>query len=68
MMLLMTLAGTHILPGGKVEIMSAETVAAEILRLLAGSMGLVLTIPITAVTAASWDRIVGFLGFGGRSV
>ena len=66
-MLLMTLAGTHILSGSKVEIMSAETVAAEVLRLLAGSVGLVLTIPITAVAAASWDRIAGFLGFGGRS-
>jgi len=66
-MLLMTLAGTHILAGSKVEIMSAETLAAEALRLLAGSVGLVLTIPITAVVAASWDRIADFLGFGGRS-
>jgi len=65
--LLMTLAGTHILSGSKIEIMSTETVAAEILRLLAGSIGLVLTIPITAVAAASWDRITGFLGLGGRS-
>ena len=67
-MLLMALAGTSILSGSKMEIMSAETVAAEVLRLLAGSVGLVLVIPITAVAAASWDRITGFLGFGGRSV
>jgi len=66
-MLLMTLAGTSIFSGSKVEIMNAETIAAEVLRLLAGSIGLVLTIPITAIAAASWDRITGFLGFGGRS-
>ena len=48
--------------------MSTETIAAEALRLLAGSIGLVLTIPITALAAASWDRITGFLGFGGRSI
>jgi uncharacterized membrane protein len=65
--LLMTLAGTSILSGSKIEIMNAETVAAEALRLLAGSVGLVLTIPITAFAAASWDKITGFLGFGGRS-
>ena len=65
--LLMTLAGTSILSGSKIEIMNAETVAAEALRLLAGSVGLVLTIPITALAAASWDKIAGFLGFGGRS-
>ena len=65
--LLMTLAGTSILSGSKIEIMNAETVAAEVLRLLAGSVGLVLTIPITAFAAASWDKIASFLGFGGRS-
>ena len=47
------------------EIMSAETLAAEVLRLLAGSIGLILTIPITAVVAASWDKIADFVGFGG---
>jgi uncharacterized membrane protein len=66
--LLMTLAGTHILSGNNMEVMSTETIAAEVLRILAGSIGLVLTVPITAVAAASWDRITGFLGFGGRSV
>jgi uncharacterized membrane protein len=66
--LLMTLAGTHILSGSKVEIISAETVSAEILRILAGSIGLVLTIPITALAAAMWDNITDFLGLGGRSV
>lgn len=64
-MLVMALAGTSILSGSKIELMNTETIAAEILRLLAGSIGLVLTIPITALVAASWDRITGFLGFGG---
>ena len=67
LILLMTLAGTSILSGSKLEMMSMETVSAELLRLLAGSIGLVLTIPITAVAAASWDRVIGFLGLGGRS-
>ena len=67
LILLMTFAGTSIIPGSKMEIMNTEIVAAEVLRLLAGSIGLVLTIPITAVAAASWDRVVGFFGLGGRS-
>ncbi len=67
LMLLMTLAGTSILSINKVEMMSMETVSAEFLRLLAGSIGLVLTIPITAVTAASWDKVTNFLGLRGRS-
>jgi len=62
--LLMTFAGTSIFSGSKIEILSAETISAEILRLLAGSIGLVLTIPITAIVAASWDRILGLMGFG----
>jgi len=66
-MLIMAFAGTSILSGNKMELMSAETVAAEILRLLAGSIGLVLTIPITAVVAASWDKITSFVGIGGRA-
>jgi len=65
--LIMAVVGTSILSDNKIELMSVETVAAEILRLLAGSIGLVLTIPITAVVAASWDRITGFIGFGGRA-
>ena len=65
-LLVMTLAGTTIISGSKIEIMSTETVSAEILRLLAGSIGLVLTIPITALVAASWDKIINFLGFGRR--
>ncbi|MBD3184958.1 hypothetical protein GF312_21930 [Candidatus Poribacteria bacterium] len=67
LMLIMTLAGTNILAGGKLEILSTETVAAEILRLLAGSIGLVLTIPITAFAAAWWDEIMSVLGFGGKT-
>lgn len=65
--LLMTFAGTSIFSGSKLEIMSVEPLAAEALRILAGSIGLVLTIPITAVAAAYWDKIAGFLGFGGGS-
>jgi len=65
-MLITALAGTSILSGNKIELMSAETVSAEILRLLAGSIGLVLTIPITAFVAAFWDNVMEFLGFGGR--
>jgi len=61
--LLMTFAGTSMFAGSKLEIMSAETMSAEALRLLAGSIGLVLTIPITAVVASLWDRLTGFLGF-----
>ena len=67
LILLMTFAGTSIVSGSTMEVMSAETVSAEILRLLAGSIGLVLTIPITAVVAASWDKVTGFLKPGGRS-
>lgn len=61
--LLLTFWGTNIFSGSKVEILSTETISAEMLRLLAGSVGLVLTIPITAVTAAFWDKIARFLGF-----
>lgn len=68
LILVMTFAGTSIISGSKMEILSAETVSAEILRLLAGSIGLVLTIPITAFVAASWDEVLGFFGFGGRSL
>ncbi|MGB9595380.1 MAG: YibE/F family protein, partial [Candidatus Poribacteria bacterium] len=62
LILLMTFAGTSILSGGKLEILSTETISAEILRILAGSIGLVLTIPITAIVSALWDKIFGFLG------
>lgn len=64
--LLLTFWGTNIFSGSKIEILNTETLSAEMLRLLAGSVGLVLTIPITAITAAFWDKIVGFLGFNGR--
>jgi uncharacterized membrane protein len=62
LILLMTFTGTSILSGGKIEILSTEVISAEILRILAGSIGLVLTIPITAVVASLWDKIFGFLG------
>lgn len=62
LILLMTFAGTSIFAGSKMEILSVETISAEILRLLAGSIGLFLTIPITAIVSALWDRIVSFLG------
>ncbi|MGQ9610231.1 MAG: YibE/F family protein [bacterium] len=65
-LLLLTFWGTNIFSGSKMEILSTETISAEILRLLAGSIGLVLTIPITAFTAAFWDKIVRFLGFNIR--
>ena len=64
LILLMTFSGTTIFAGNKMEIINTETLSAEILRMLAGSIGLVLTIPITAFVAAVWDRIVGFLGIG----
>jgi len=67
LILVMTLAGTSIIAGNKLAVINTETVSAEILRLLAGSIGLVLIIPITAMVAASWDKITRFLGFGGRS-
>lgn len=67
LILIMAVVGTSILSDNKIELISVETVAAEILRLLAGTIGLVLTIPITAVVAASWDKITGFIGFGGRA-
>lgn len=62
LILLMTFAGTSIFTGGKLEILSTETISAEMLRILAGSIGLVLTIPITAIISALWDKIFGFLG------
>lgn len=62
LILLMTFAGTTIFTGSKIEILSTETISAELLRVLAGSIGLVLTIPITATVSALWDKIVGFLG------
>jgi len=64
LILLMTFAGTTIFTGSKIEILNTETISAELLRILAGSIGLVLTIPITATVAALWDKIVGFLGIG----
>jgi uncharacterized membrane protein len=64
LILLMTFAGTTIFTGSKIEILSTETISAELLRVLAGSIGLVLTIPITATVSALWDKIVGFLGIG----
>jgi uncharacterized membrane protein len=64
LILLMTFAGTTIFTGSKIEILNTETISAELLRLLAGSIGLVLTIPITATVSALWDKIVGFLGIG----
>jgi len=60
----MTFSGTSIISGNKMEIINTETLSAEILRMIAGSIGLVLTIPITAFVASVWDKIVGFLGFG----
>jgi uncharacterized membrane protein len=67
LILLMTFTGTSILSGGKIEILSTEVISAEILRILAGSIGLVLTIPITAVVASLWDKIFGFLGLSRSS-
>ncbi|HGJ64266.1 TPA: YibE/F family protein [bacterium] len=64
LILLMTFSGTSIISGNKMEIINTETLSAEILRMIAGSIGLVLTIPITAFVASVWDKIVGFLGFG----
>ncbi|MEK7398579.1 MAG: YibE/F family protein, partial [Candidatus Poribacteria bacterium] len=62
LILLLTFTGTSILSGSKIEILSTEVISAEILRILAGSIGLVLTIPITALIASLWDKIFGFLG------
>ena len=62
--LIMTFAGTSIFTGSKIEILSTETISAEIIRIFAGSIALVLTIPITATVAAFWDKIVGLLGIG----
>ncbi len=67
LILLMTFAGTSIFTGGKIEILSTETISAEILRILAGSIGLVLTIPITAIVSSLWDKIFGFLGLSRHS-
>jgi uncharacterized membrane protein len=39
-----------------VELLSIGIVSAEIVRLLAGTLGLVLAIPITAVISAFWNR------------
>lgn len=61
--LFLTFWGTNIFSGSKIEILSTETISAEMLRLLAGSIGLILTIPITAIASAFWDKIVTFLGF-----
>jgi hypothetical protein len=61
---MMTFYGTSIFAGSKMEMINTETLSAEILRMLAGSIGLVLTIPITAYIAAVWDKIVGFFGIG----
>ena len=38
-----------------VELLSIGTVSAEVVRLLAGTLGLVLTIPITALISAFWN-------------
>lgn len=64
LILLMTFYGTTIFSGSKMEIINTETLSAEILRMLAGSIGLVLTIPITAFVSAIWDKIMRFIGFG----
>jgi uncharacterized membrane protein len=64
LILVMTFAGTSIFTGSKIEILSTETISAELLRVLAGSIGLVLTIPVTAVVSALWDKIFGVLGIG----
>ena len=43
-----------------VELLSVGMMSAEILRILAGTLGLVLTIPITALISGFWNwRAVG---------
>ena len=39
-----------------IELLSVGVVAAEIVRLLAGTLGLVLAIPITAMISAFWNQ------------
>lgn len=55
LLLVLSALGTTLFTANKMQLLSVGVVSAEILRLLAGSIGLVITIPITVVIAGFWE-------------
>lgn len=55
LLLVLSSLSTTLFTANKMQLLSIGVVSAEIMRILAGSIGLVLTIPITVVIAGFWE-------------
>jgi len=55
LLLVLSTLETTLFTASKIQLLSVGVVSAEVLRLLAGSIGLVITIPITVVIAGFWE-------------
>lgn len=55
LLLVLSTLSTTLFAANKMQLISVGVVSAEIMRLLAGSIGLVITIPITVVIAGFWE-------------
>jgi len=53
-LLVLTSVGTSLFTTTKMQLFSVGVVSAEIVRILAGSIGLVITIPITVLIYGFW--------------
>lgn len=56
LLLVLSALSTTIFTANKMQLLSVGVVSAEVMRLLAGSIGLVITIPITVVIAGFWIK------------
>lgn len=54
LLLVLTSMGTPLFTTTKIQLLSVGVVSAEIIRILAGSIGLVITIPITVLISGLW--------------
>jgi len=60
LLLVLTSVGTPLFTTTKMQLLSVGVVSAEIIRILAGSIGLVITVPITVLISGFWrSKIIG---------
>ncbi|HEX30401.1 TPA: YibE/F family protein, partial [Candidatus Poribacteria bacterium] len=54
LLLVMASLGTKIFAQTGMQLLSVDVISAEVIRILAGSIGMVITIPLTALIAGLW--------------
>jgi len=54
LLLVMASLGTKIFAQTSMQLLSVDVISAEVIRILAGSIGMVITIPLTALIAGLW--------------